>query len=131
MFSWNAHFVIWNTQNLSRNSQNVFWNTRNVLRSIQKVPWNARNIQRDSKNLTTWNTQNVSKIAQNVSRNAQNLSIFGPRPVIFSITPLCSSLVRYRGKPREWLSKESKQKGRWYCISMSVWTVTLRLIVHQ
>ena len=131
MFSWNAHFVIWNTQNLSRNSQNVFWNTQNILWNIQKVPRNAQNIQRGSKNLTIWNTQNVSKIAQNVSWNAQNLSIFVPRPVIFSITPLCSSLTRYRRKPREWLRKKSKQKGRSYCISMSVWTVTLRLSVHE
>ena len=122
--SWNAQFVFWNTQNLS-------WNSQNVLRNIQKVPWNEQNIQRDSKNVTTWNTQNVSKIAQNVSLNAQSLSIFVPRPWYFSITPLSSSLTRYRIKPREWLRTESKQKGRWYCISMSVWTVTLRLCVHE
>ena len=122
--SWNAQFIILNTQNLSWNWQNVCWNTENVLRNIQKVSWKAQNIQRDSKNVTTWNTQNVSL-------NAQSLSIFFPRPWYFSITKLPSSLTRYRRKPREWLRTESKQKGRWYCISMSVWTVTLRLCVHE
>ena len=136
--SWNAQFVTWTTQNLSWNSQNVFSNTQIVLWNIQKVPWNAQNIQRGSKNLTTWNTQIFPKLRKMFQKlhkmfpeiHKTFLSSF-PDLWYFSITPLCSSLTRYRRKPREWLRTESKQKGRWYCISMSVWTVTLRLRVHK
>ena len=53
----------------------------------------------------------------------------------FSLTPLCSSgtVLVWQGtaEPREWLRIDSKQVGRWYCISISVWTVTLRLCVHE